>query len=388
MGKMKVLQVNKLYPPVTGGIEKIVGQLSEGLADRTNTVALACQKKGPTQVERRNGVKVFRTSSLGIFFSMPLSLSFLRYFRRLAAQSDVVQIHMPFPMADLALLLSGCKAKVVLWWHSDIVRQKKLLVLYRPLMEWTLKRADRIIVATQGHIDGSEFLKPYENKCVIIPYGQDVIPSDEEVRRANTQDAATATTVGDATTAENAAIHFLFVGRLVPYKGCRYLLEAFSGMCRVAEHNADLTIVGDGPLKEELVAQATEAGLADWVTFKSGLTDEAVQEELSRCDVLVLPSVERSEAFGLVQIEAMAWGKPVINTSLPSGVPYVSLDHETGLTVPPQDADALRDAMEQLASDAALRKQYGDAARKRVKEHFMEQQMLDATFSLYKELVE
>lgn len=373
---MKVLQVNKLYPPTTGGIEKIVRQLAEGLNKRTNTMVLVCRERGLTKAERRNGVKVVRASSLGVFFSMPVSFSFIAYFRYLSRRSDIVQIHTPFPLADLALLLSGYKGKVLVWWHSDIVRQEKLMRFFRPLVEWTLKRADRIIVATEGHINGSEYLKPYREKCAVIPYGQDVIPSDDEVleavdcvRRRKEELAV-------------KRVRFLFVGRLVGYKGCRYLIEALPKV-----RDAELVIVGDGPLRSELVSQAEALGIADRVTFKSDLDDAAVQQELKACDVLVLPSIERNEAFGLVQIEAMAWGKPVINTDIPSGAPYVSLDHQTGLTVPPGDSQALSEAMQLLADDEELRSGYGAAARKRVKEHFSSEKMLEATYELYKSLL-
>ena len=428
---MKVLQVNKLYPPTTGGIEKIVRQLAEGLNERTNTMVLVCRERGLTKAERRNGVKVVRASSLGVFFSMPVSFSFIAYFRYLSRQSDIVQLHTPFPLADLALLLSGYKGKVLVWWHSDIVRQEKLMFIFRPLIEWTLRRADRIIVATEGHIEGSSFLKPYREKCVIIPYGQDVIPSDEEVLEAmdaarnrtmnraknrmkncgrtsvkhwsdNRTEADSAVIAAEAGSADSAdvfkgnnsavdtsegntdrPVRFLFVGRLVGYKGCRYLIEAFSKV-----EGAELTIVGDGPLRTELIGQADYLGVADRVAFKTDLDDAMVQHELKECDVLVLPSIERNEAFGLVQIEAMAWGKPVINTDIPSGAPYVSLDHQTGLTVPPEDAEALGKAMQLLADDDELRLSYGAAARKRVKEHFSSKKMLDDAYELYKSLLE
>jgi rhamnosyl/mannosyltransferase len=370
---MRVLQVNKLYPPTTGGIEKIVRQLAEGLNGRTNTMVLVCRERGLTKAGRRNGVKVVRASSLGVFFSMPVSFSFIAYFRFLSHRSDIVQIHTPFPLADLALLLSGYKGKVVVWWHSDIVRQAKLMRFLRPLIEWTLKRADKIIVATEGHINGSDYLKPYRDKCVIIPYGQDVMPGEAEVLEA----------VNRCRNRAGSRTRFLFVGRLVGYKGCRYLLEALS---KVDE--AELTIVGDGPLRQELVSQAEALGIADRVTFKPDLSDTMVQQELKNCDVLVLPSIERNEAFGLVQIEAMAWGKPVINTDIPSGVPYVSLDRQTGLTVPPEDPDALSEAMRLLAEDEELRLRYGAAARKRVEEYFSSKRMLDSTYGLYESLLE
>ena len=168
---IRILQVNKLYYPVTGGIERVVQQLAEGLCDVTDSKVLVCQQKGKTTTEQINGVEVTRASSIGMLSSLPLSMSFLWKFRNMSRDRDILHIHMPFPLGDLACFLSGYRGKVVLWWHSDIVRQKRMLKIYRPLMEWLLRRADCIIVATQGHIDGSEFLKPYEDKCRIIPFG-------------------------------------------------------------------------------------------------------------------------------------------------------------------------------------------------------------------------
>ncbi|WP_434309597.1 glycosyltransferase [Hominifimenecus sp. rT4P-3] len=362
MKKRKVLQVNKLYAPVTGGIEHVVQQLAEGLKDVTDTKVLVCQKKGKGRIEQRGGVEVHRASSFGIFFSMPISLSFLWKFRKMAKKSDIVQLHAPFPLGDLACFLSRYKGKVILWWHSDIVRQKKLLYFYRPLMNWMLKRSDLILVATEGHIEGSEFLKPYREKCKIIPYG---VPRVEPVQEFR----------------EEIPVRFLFVGRLVSYKGCETLLRAFCGL-----DHAELVLVGDGGLRAELEALTSSLGLEGRVHFKHHLDDRQVAEEFRQCDVFVLPSISKTEAFGIVQIEAMAWGKPVINTNLPSGVPYVSLDGITGLTVPPEDEKALRSAMKKMVESPKLRKQMGEAARKRVQEHFLEKTMLENVYRIYQEM--
>ena len=363
MGKLRILQVNKFYGHVTGGVERVTQQVSEGLKDRADIRVLACKKKGRTETEVLNGVEVCQAGSLGVLFSMPLSISFFRHFRKMAASADLVQLHMPFPLGDLALLLSGYRGKVVLWWHSDIVRQKKLMPLYKPLMKWTLRRADAVIAATKGNLLGSKYLRPYAKKCVIIPYG--VKPAEEAAPRQ-----------------AGAETEFLFVGRLVYYKGVEVLLEAFA-----KTEASRLTLVGEGVLKDALEARAQALGIADRVQFKSGLSDEEVEEELRRCDVLVLPSVENSEAFGLVQIEAMAQGKPVINTWLPTGVPNVSRSGRTGLTTAPGNAEALAAAMRELAADPAERAEMGRAARERVRKKFSESRMLDRVFDLYRSLV-
>jgi len=372
---MKILEVNKLYAPEIGGIEAIAQQVAEGLVGRTDISVLVCNTGMKTEVDEINGVSIRRSGSIGKLSSMPLSLRFLFHFRKLCRGADVVQLHAPFPLADLAVFLSGYKGKVVLWWHSDVVRQKKLLKLYAPLLRWLLKRADRVVVATQGHIEGSAFLPQFREKCVAIPYGlRGKVWRDATVRL---QDVS-ARGGGEAT-------RFLFIGRLVYYKGCEVLLRAFAA---TREKNTELSLVGTGPLQDGLEAQARELGLSDRVHFLGSVSDEEMFGQIADSDVFVLPSVEVSEAFGLVQLEAMAYGKPVINTSLKSGVPYVSLHEQTGLTVPPGDVMALAEAMDTLAGDSELRRQYGENARKRVGASFREEGMMGQLYSLYQSLLQ
>ncbi len=378
--KIRVLQVNKLYYPVTGGIERVVQQLAEGLCEDTDTKVLVCRRKGRTIVEQIAGIEVTRASSMGMLSSLPLSVSFLWKFRRMAKDRDIIHIHMPFPLGDLACFLSGYKGRVILWWHSDIVRQKKLMKLYRPLMEWLLRRADCIVVATQGHIDGSKYLKPYQEKCRIIPFGVD-LKIEKEADRWYEEGRLL-----ERSEEKPDAVKFLFVGRLVYYKGCRTMIEAF---VQAAKGNSriQLDIVGTGSLEPELKKQTEELGLTDRIYFHADVSDDELIQYFKECDVFVLPSLQRSEAFGLVQIEAMAFGKPVINTKLPSGVPYVSLHGETGLTVEPGDAAELAEAMQYLAEHPAERCRMGECARKRMEEQFRMETMLKRVLRLYEEYV-
>lgn len=375
--KIRVLQVNKLYYPTTGGIERVVQQIAEGLNETTDTDVLVCQSKGKMIRETIHGVKVTRTSSIGTLSSVPLSVSFLRHFRKMAKEKDVVHIHMPFPLGDLACFLSGYRGKVVLWWHSDIVRQKKMMFFYKPLMNWLLRRADAIVVATQGHIDGSFYLKPYEQKCVIIPFGVD--PKIEQSGREWTK--------SNHMVNRSKNTRFLFVGRLVYYKGCKTLIEAFANACR-SNTQITLDVVGAGPLKQEMEDLVSEEKLEEKVSFHSNVGDEELIQFFENCDVFVLPSLVRSEAFGLVQIEAMAYGKPVINTNLPSGVPYVSLDHITGLTVEPGNIEQLTQAMLYLSENPEERNQMGLKARQRVEQEYQMDKMLERVGSLYEKIVE
>lgn len=369
MKKVKVLQVNKLYYPWIGGVEHVVQQLAEGLNNQTDMKVLVCQAKGKTAVEKVNGVMVHRAGSLGMLFSMPISVSFFRHFRKLSKDRDVIHFHMPFPLGDLAYLLSGYKGKVVVWWHSDIVKQKKLVRLYKPIMDKFLSRADVIIAATQGHIDGSDYLPKYKDKCVIIPYGLDRKIEKESDKY-----------IDQTIPSQNCSkpVKMLFVGRLVYYKGCEILIKAFKEV-----DNAELTIIGDGELRNELEETAKRYNLTEKICFLGNVDEERLRQAFEESDVLVLPSIAKSEAFGLVQIEAMSYGKPVINTNLPSGVPYVSLNQITGLTVPPNDVQALADAMKWMVEHDKERNEMGRRARNRVKECFRMDDMLDKVLKIY-----
>ena len=353
----RLLIAGKAYAPHIGGIETVMQQTAEYMRRYAKTKVLCCRDDfGLTRKEKVHGVPVTYAGSLGTFASCPVSFSFLREFSSKAMLADTVEVHLPFPVADLALLLSGYKGRVVVAWHSDVVRQKALLTVYKPLMKWLLKRADVILVATRAHIDSSPYLQPFRGKCVIVPYG--IEPAEYEVR-PHLEPLS-------AQLHNKSAKKILFTGRLVYYKGADVLLEAFANL----HTEAELFFAGTGVLEQELQARAEVLGIRDRVHFLGRRMTPELRDMFADCDLFVLPSVANSEAFGIVQLEAMVYGKPVINTALPTGVPLVSIHGETGLTVPPQDAAALTEAMEQLLTDDALRAEYGRAARERVLREF------------------
>ena len=347
----------KAYDPHIGGIETVMQQTAESMRKYAKIKVLCCRdRRGQTVRDKVHGVPVTYAGSFGTIASCPLSLSYFGEFRRKVMLADAVELHLPFPLADLALLLSGYKGRVVVAWHSDVVRQKLLLKLYTPLMKWLLKRADAILVATQAHIDSSPYLRPYREKCVIVPYGIDPAEYDDRPHLSPL----------NGMLHDKSAKKVLFTGRLVYYKGADVLLEAFAKV----QTNAELFLAGTGVLEPELKQRAEALGIASRVHFLGRRMTPELRDMFADCDIFVLPSVANSEAFGIVQLEAMYYGKPVINTALPTGVPLVSIGGETGLTVPPSDAQALADAMETLLSDDALRAKYGAAARERVLREF------------------
>lgn len=358
---IRVLQVNKQYYPDIGGVETVVQQIAEGLKDRTDMKVLCCVTKGKGRRQSINGVDVTYSASLGTLWSMPISFQLLRNMRRMGREADVMICHMPFPLGDLGYMLSGFKGRLYVWWHAQPVRQKKVMWLYRPLMKAFLRRADKIFVATRYHIQSAESLTPFRDKCVIVPFGIDA--AQYQVPRGQSQ------------LAKSEHVKILFVGRLVYYKGLDILLKAFE-----AVKGAELYIVGTGPLLDELKAFAADSPSRESVHFLGDPGTAAIRGCFMDCDIFVLPSVANSEAFGIVQMEAMACGKPVINTWLDTGVPDVSLDGVTGITVQPGDVLQLAEAMQRLTDDERLREAYGENGLKRAMESFSLAGMMDRLY--------
>ena len=369
---MRLLQINKLYHPWIGGVEEVVRNIAEGLNDRVKVRVLVCQPKGRGTRETVNGVEVFRAGSIGIYSSMPVSFSFPFLLGKLSKDADILHFHLPFPLATLSYLLVRPKGKVVVWWHSDIVRQKNMMRLYRPFLTAFLKKVDKIMIATAEHIESSRFLGAFRDKCEIVPFGIDVAwlcPSHETREEA-------------AKIREKYGSQIvLFVGRLIYYKGVEYLIRAMKDV------SARLLIVGQGALENRLRALTAELQLGDRVVFLGRVADERMPAYYHSCDVFVLPSIACSETFGIVQLEAMACGKPVVNTDLPTGVPRVSRNGETGITVPPADSAALTAAINRLLRDSDFRQTCGRNARKRVETYFTAPRMIEDIYRVYEKVL-
>lgn len=368
--KIKVLIVNKLYYPWVGGIEKITQDYAEGLNGEIEVEVLVCQPRGRGKVEWINGVKVTRAGSIGIFWGMPISFSFPFLLAKKSREVDIIHFQMPFPLADISYLLLGSrKPSIVVTYHSDIVRQKKLMLFYKPFLFRFLRIVDRIIVTSPNMLEFSEYLKAFKYKCSVVPLGIDV----DYLEHSGVKE------IGLSKTKDEKLI--LFVGRLTYYKGVEYLIEA---MQRVK--NSKLLIVGDGELRAQLERKSRLLGLQDKIIFLGKLSKEELNYCYKICDIFVLPSVEESEAFGLVQAEAMFFGKPVVNTRLRSGVPYVSVNGETGITVPPRDSKALADAINKILENHDLYRMFSKNAVNRVYSLFTKRKMLDAILRIYEEL--
>ncbi|MFA4942870.1 MAG: glycosyltransferase [Patescibacteria group bacterium] len=351
---MRILQINKLYPPHLGGIENVVRDIAESLAidDSFQSDVLVCQEKGKRAVEKINKVGVYRAASFGRLFSLPISLDFFRLFKKMVKDYDLILIHHPFPLASLArFIFSNKKIPVAIWYHSDIVRQKILYWLVFPFLYLDLKAAKIIFVSSHQLAQKSSLLRRFIDKCQVIPFGVNL--SDYQTDYQSEAIALQA----------QYGRFMLAVGRLVYYKGYLDLLEAMKST------PGKLLIIGSGPLEVKMKQVIIENHLVDRVIIISDRVENLIPY-YQTCEFLVFPSSARSEAFGLVQIEAMACGKPVINTNIPTGVSEVSISNESGLTVPISDPKQLALAIKSLWDDNKLRLGLGIGAKKRAESNF------------------
>ena len=364
---MKLLQINKLYYPTIGGIETVVKDIAEGLngRDGLNVAVLACQKKGIQSTETINGVAVFKAASWGKALGMPLSLDFFSLFKKLRSNYNLFLVHYPFPLAALITPFIP-KEKLIIYYHSDIVRQKLFSLPFKPFINSSLKRAQKIIVSGQNIISSSPLLKKYTAKCVVVPFGF----------KANFQEADYQAAKKIKQQYSAAKPLLLAIGRLVYYKGYQYAIEALKNI------DARFLIIGQGPEENKLRALISATNQTNKIFIIPPQT--RLEPYLLASDIFLFPSCERSEAFGLVQLEALAASKPIINTRLKTAVEEVSLDDVSGLTVEIKNADALATAINKLLNDEALRQQYGENAKQRYQELFRMELFLEKMRGLLK----
>lgn len=366
---MKVLQVNKLYYPHIGGVENHVRDLAVGIKDWVDVRVLVANTSPIGRTETIDSVEVTKAASLGRFRSAPLVPTFGLWLKRL--RSDIYHFHFPFPTGELAYLWARPPGKLVVTYHSDIIRQKLLLRAYTPYLRKFLASADRIIASSPNMIEHSPFLQNLKEKCTVIPFGIDLKKFEltPDIKEKINQ-----------LRMKYGPRMVFFLGRFIYYKGLEYLIVAMK------EVDANLVIAGSGPLEQELKKMVAESGLKRKVNFVREPRDEDIAAYFHACDVFVLPSVERSEAFGIVQLEAQACRKPVVSTNLTTGVPFVNLDEETGLVVIPRSSTALADAINRLLEDDQLRMKLGAQAQARVEKEFTRELMAERVLKLYEEV--
>jgi rhamnosyl/mannosyltransferase len=349
---MRILHAFKVYTPDNhGGIVEAIARITAGTPKDDSASLLVCRYFGLGSTVDVDGLKVERTSTVAQFSSLPISPGFIPVLRNRIRDADVIAFHAPFPFVDIALMMGMPEDKaLVIHWHAEITGRNLFRPIFHPLLKRSVERADRIIVSHPSIVEQSEYLAGHAAKCAVAPYGID------------TDFWETRTSEDEASISRMRQQHprlIVACGRLVPYKGFDVLVRALKLV------DAHLIIAGSGPLEAVLRGVAAEARVTDRVTFAGYLSREQQRQLFGAADLFVLPSVSEAEAFGIVQLEAMCSAIPVVNTSLPTGVPWVARDGLEGLTVTPSDEVALAGAMSRLLDDRELAKRLGAAAKER-----------------------
>jgi rhamnosyl/mannosyltransferase len=334
---------------VVGGVQQAMKSIIDCTPEFEHKV-LVTSETG-TDTYYHDGTEVINCKSYGNLFSMPISPAYFFKVITLAKEFDLVCVHYPFPLSELALLFAKAK-NLIYFWHSDIVSQKRTKQIVYPFIKIALKKAKRVFISYPDMAKNSDILNIFEAKTIVCPYSVQIDESNESK---------------DETT-ENYGKYILSVGRLVPYKGFKYLIEAMKGV-----KDLNLVICGNGPLKSELDNMITNSNMQNRVFLLDNISDENLKVLYRNCEFYVFPSCMQSEAFGIAMLESMSFGKAVINTKLDTGVNWVARDGSEAITVPPCDSASLCSAINMLHADVELKTKLCNNSLMRVKQMFMQE---------------
>jgi glycosyltransferase involved in cell wall biosynthesis len=375
---MRALHFGRFYSDSFGGLERHVDLLIRSMARWVESDNLVASAGFSGSMLNLGYCRVIRAPSLGLLASVSLCPTMPIAARLLHAQMsyDIIHLHFPDPMSHLAWKFIPRGPKLVISWHSDVIRQQRMMRFYRPFLERIVNAADAVVVATPAHISSSRQLGLVHDrsKLRIVPYGLDFAP----FRTSPELEAQV-----QAIRSRLGAKHVLFaLGRHVYYKGFRHLIRAMGGI-----PDAVLVLGGAGPLLEEHRRLVRNLSLEDRVVFPGRIREASLPAYYHACDVFCMPSTHPSEAFGLVQLEAMACARPVVCCSLGNGVNYVHQDGVNGLAVPPGDPAALAQAVNALLADPERRRRMGEAGQVRAYAEYNIERMAAGMLSVYRSIL-
>ena len=384
---MKILQLGKFYP-IYGGVEKVMWNLTLGLAERGVACDMLCACLKGTKVEpelqdltkqTKDGFEI-GLGPYGRVICVPaitkkaktmISPAMIKYLRKHASEYDIIHVHHPDPMAALALFLSGYTGRVILHWHSDILSQKIFLSFYKPLQKWLIHRAERIIGTSPVYLSQSSALKDSQKKVIAVPIG--IMPVVYDIKAA--------AEIRNSIPGKKIVFS---LGRLVPYKD-------FSTLVQCARYLSDDYVIllgGVGPLREELERQIAENGLEEKVMLLGFIETWELPAYFGASDLYVMSSDRKTEAFGIVLIEAMSCGKPVVATMIPeSGVSWVNTNGLSGYNVPPHNPRAMAEAITKICADTDTYMQFCAGAMERFETAFTSREMIDKTLKIYEKKI-
>lgn len=371
---MRILHVSKYYYPYIGGVENICKYLVDNMK-RDNDIAVVCfNEQKDDRIDTVDGIKIYRVGAKLTIARQALSLSYFSVLRRAIREfkPDVIHFHWANPYPAFVLLTMIPKdVKLVIHWHMDIIKQKKIYPLIKPVETRLLKRASLVLVTSPNYRDGSKPLQPFKDKVRVVPNAIDertLIPQEGDKEK-----------ISEIKRKYNNKDIVFFVGRHIQYKGLPHLIEAE----RMVKSDCAFVIAGKGPLTDELKASCH----SNRVHFVGKISDDDLRCYLYAAKVFAFPSITKNEAFGVALAEAMYCHTPAVTFTIPgSGVNWVSINKKTGLEVPNGDDKAYAEAIDILLSDDALRVHLADAGEKRVKDNFLIHNMVETCEKAYEEL--
>jgi rhamnosyl/mannosyltransferase len=368
---VRILHFYKTYiPDSPGGIAQVINQLARGTALQGHAVDVLSLSRGAAEEPIEfDDHKAYRSRLDFEIASTGFSFSVMKKFSALARAADVIHYHFPWPFLDVVHFATRVSKPTVLTYHSDILRQRTLLKLYRPLMMKFLGSVDRIVATSPNYLATSDVLDKFREKTGVIPIGLDRSTYPEPSSKLI---ADWRRRIGDR--------FFLFVGVLRYYKGLHILLDAIHGT------GLPVVIVGSGPVEQELRKHAARLNLTN-VHFLGLLPEEDKVALIKLCFAFVFPSHLRSEAFGVSLLEGAMYGKPLISSEIGTGTTFVNIHGETGIVVPPNDPDAFRRAMIFLNENPADARRMGENAERRYERLFRADLMVSRHVELYHRLL-
>ncbi len=386
---LSIVHLGKFYPPAPGGIETHLQTLARSQAALGANVRVICVnhadkdgidvtwsrfRRTPTIEETDGSVQLRRVGRVASLARLDICPRLLHHLRRIGREgADVVHLHTPNPTMLIALSIVGLRLPLVITHHSDVIRQRILRRALVPFERVIYGKARRIVTTSPGYGSGSSLLGRYIHKLISLPMGIDLEPYLQPSPGSRAHAQHLRTTFGEPI--------WLMVGRLIYYKGIDVALRALRDI------PGTLVVIGTGPLERDLRDLAESLGVAERVVWMGHASRDELCGSYQAATALWFPSIARSEAFGLVQVEALASSCPVINTAIPhSGVSWVSPHGESGLTIPMNDPRALALAASRLLADPELRDLLGRKGRARALQEFSQERMAQRTLDLYMNL--
>ena len=372
----KILHISKYYYPFFGGTEQIARDVVLALKGEYEQKVIAFNDGKDDRTDTVDGIEVIKCGCFAKIAAQSLSTSYGKHLHQVMKdfQPDIVVFHYPNPFVAALLLreLKTTKAKLVVYWHLDIIRQKYLRVLFASQNRRLLECAVKVIATSPNYIEGSQWLQSVKEKCVVVPncinvermsVTDDIQKRAEEIRTKN-----------------SGKTICVAAGRHTEYKGFTYLIQA----SKLLDGRFLIYITGTGELTEKLHEEANDDKK---VVFTGRIDDMELKALILASDIFCFPSITKNEAFGLALAEGMYYGKPAVTFTIPgSGVNYVSINGETGIEVENRNVKKYAEAMKKLADDAELREKYGDAGRKRVEENFLSTQFCENARRMFSRL--